>query len=586
MMREARDAAAAVALTAAGVRWQAAPELIDHGVLGPDGLRLSRGATVVKQGPHCTVYRVVTAGLDVHVKHYHPADARARARSLLRASKARAEAARARETAARGVPTLEPLAVGEASAAAAAPGSFLVTRTLEGARPLTAFLEEELPRFVPPRRARVRQSLAVALGRLLARMHDAGVVHADLHPGNLLLRLGPHDEPGLYLIDLYAVRLGSPLGWRRGRDNLVVLNRWFILRATRSDRLRCSRAYREARALPIGSRPNAAGGREVERDTLISNLQFWRSRDRRCLGGNRWFRRVRSAAAAGQAVADVDPAVLAPLLADPDEPFRRPGVVVLKDSPSSTVIEFDLLVAGASRRVIYKRFAVTRWTDPWASLFRPPPALRSYVMGHGLRLRGLPTPRPLAVWHRRRFGLAREGYLLTEKVPGARELPDHVAGLAHLHPAERRAALGALIRHAGRLLAVLHDRRLSHRDLKGPNLLVNAIPCTVSSRGVAEGQAPADVASSLLQQIWFIDLVGVRRQAVLSPGRRVRNLARLCASFRGRGTLTRTDLLRFLRVYLGWGLRGWSDWKAWWAAIARALHAKVRRNRRNGRPLG
>ena len=588
MTQEARDAAPAVALTASGVRWQAAPELIDRGVLGPDGLRLADGAAIVKHGPHCTVYRVARPGLDVHVKHYHPADARSRARSLLRESKARAEAGRAREAAARGVPTLEPLAVGEASAGAAARGSFLVTRTVDGARTLTAFLEEELPAFAPARRARVRQSLAVALGRLLARMHDAGVVHADLHPGNLLLRLGPGDEPDLYLIDLYAVRLGPPLDWPRGRDNLVVLNRWFILRAARPDRLRCWRAYRAARALPSGWPLNGAGARdaarEIERCTVISNLRFWRSRDRRCLGGNRWFRRVRSGAAAGHAAADVDSAVLAPLLADPDEPFRRPGVVVLKDSPSSSVIEFDLPVGGVPRRVIYKRFAVTSWTDPWASLFRPPPALRSYVMGHGLRLRGLPTPRPLAVWHRTRFGLRREGYLLTEKVPGARELPDHVAALGRRAPAERRAALRDLIHQAGRLLAALHDRRLSHRDLKGANLLVNAVPCYVSSRGAVEGRA--DHAASMQQQIWFIDLVGVRRQAVLSPRLRARNLARLYASFHGRGMLTRTDLLRFLRAYLGWALRGWSDWKAWWGAAARAFRAKVRRNRRNRRPLG
>ncbi len=559
----------------------AAPELIEHGLLGPDGPRLA-DAVVVKHQPHCTVYRVVRPGLDVHVKHYHPADARSRARSMLRASKARAEAERTREAAARGVPTLEILAFGEASAGTGARGSYLVTRTLDGARPLSAYLEGELPLFAPARRTRIRRRLAVALGELLARMHGAGVVHADLHPGNLLLRLRPDDEPDLYVIDLFAVRFGSPLDWPRSRDNLVILNRWFVLRATRADRLRCWRAYAAARALVCGSRLNDVTAREIEERTAISNLCFWRSHDRRCLGGNRWFRRVHSGAARGYATTDLDAAVLAPLLADPDEPFRRPGAVVLKDSPSSTVIEFELPVGGAPRRVIYKRFAVTRWTDPWAALFRPPPGLRSYVMGHGLRLRGLPTPRPLGVWRRTRFGLAREEYLLTEKVPDARELPEHVAGLNRLAPATRRIALHDLIIQAGRLIAALHDRRLSHRDLKGANLLVNATPCTVSARGAVEGKPPAEETA---QQIWFIDLVGVRRAAA-SPARRARNLARLYASFHGRGLLTRTELLRFLRAYLGWGMRGWSDWKAWWAAVARAFRAKVRRNRRNRRPLG
>jgi len=227
-------------------------------------------AIVIKQAPHCTVYRVILPGLDFHLKHYHPADARSRARSLLRASKARSEAERTRAAGTRGVPTLEPLAVGESSQ-----GSYLLTRTVRDALTLTAFLEEELPRFGARRRARIRQRLATALGRFLARMHDAGVVHDDLHPGNLLLRLGADDEAELYLIDLYAVRLGPPLDWHRSRDNLVILNRWFVLRSARSDRLRCWTAYREARDLTI-SRQTI---RNLEHRTLQSNLQFWRAKD-------------------------------------------------------------------------------------------------------------------------------------------------------------------------------------------------------------------------------------------------------------------------------------------------------------------
>ena len=72
----------------------------------------------------------------------------------------------------------------------------------------------------------------------------------------------------------------------------------------------------------------------------------------------------------------------------------------------------------------------------------------------------------------------------------------------------------------------------------------------------------------------------------LSGKRRVQNLTRLYASFHGRGLLTRAQLLRFLRAYLGWGQRGGSDWKGWWRDMARAFRAKLRRNLRNGRPLG
>jgi tRNA A-37 threonylcarbamoyl transferase component Bud32 len=578
----------AIDLTAGGVRWRLARELVGRELFGPGGLRLAEWlaagqARVVKDAPHCAVYHVVLPGLDFHVKHYRPQGARARLRARLRPSKARSECDRTLAAAGRGVPTLEVLAVGEG---AEAEGCYLLTRTLAGARPLAAFLEDELPALGPGRQARVRRRLAVELGRFLSRLHAAGVVHYDLHPGNVLLRL-EGDAPRPYLIDLHAARVGGALDWPARRANLVVLNRWFALRATRADRLRCwltyQRASEEGRAHACGSRLGREAARDLERRTLASNLRFWRARDRRCLGGNRWFRRVRSAAASGHAVADLDPAVLAPLLADPDGPFRRPGATVLKDSPSSTVIEFDLPVAGAVRRVVYKRFAVTRWSDPWAALFRPPPALRSYVLGHGLRLRGLPTPRPLAVFHRRRHGLCREGYLLTEQVPDASDLLTHFARLSRLPNAEGRAALRDLIPRAARLIAALHARRLSHRDLKAANLLASPARWFVSGRGAAERGAAATLSA---YQLWFIDLVGVSVRPRQTPARRARDLSRLYASFHGRREATRTDCLRFLCAYLSWGQGCRSGWKGWWRAVAAAARAKVRRNLRNGRPLG
>jgi hypothetical protein len=209
----------------------------------------------------------------------------------------------------------------------------------------------------------------------------------------------------------------------------------------------------------------------------------------------------------------------------------------------------------------------------------------------------LPTPRPLGVWHRRRHGLPHEGYLLTEKIHDARDLLDYLNDLESRPVAERKAALRRLVEQVAALVRDLHHRRLSHRDLKAPNLLVAPVPAAdapASGEGLAaadrgarwlSASRSAEVSAKDARQLWFIDLVGVRRHRKLRRSRRERNLARLHASFCNHPALTRTDKLRFLRVYLRWGLRGRAGWKDWWRRIAEATHAKVQRNLRNGRPL-
>jgi tRNA A-37 threonylcarbamoyl transferase component Bud32 len=567
-----------VRIDVGGIRWQVVPKYRDR-LFGPQGLRLDEwlrtgAAQVVKQAPHRTIYRVTLPGLDFYLKHYPVGDVRGWLRQLIRPSKARTEYRRALAVAGRRVPTVEPLALGERGHVLRPGESFLITRTLGGTQPLNCFLEETLPALPARRQANLRRRLAGELGKLIARMHDAGMTHNDLHPANVLIHLGANDRPQLHVIDLHAVRLGRPLGWRASRDNLVMLNRWFMLRAGRADRLRFWRAYCAERAGPNGGRniwgtaaraPRSTSGviRELERRTGESNWQFWKNRDRRSRATNRYYRRVRSGVAAGFAVTDLDRDDLAKLLADPDAPFGRPGVTLLKDSRSSTVAEMDLAVGGVVRRVIYKRFRVTAWSDPWAALVRPSPALRSWVLGHGLRERGLPTARPLAVFHRHRHGLAYEGYLLTEKIENAVDLHQCVAGLGSFNVAERRTRLRCLIDHVARLVRELHQRRLAHRDLKAVNILV----------------AAPDFA------VWLIDLVGVRNRHRLPRRRRVQNLARLNASFWQDSALTRADRLRFLRVYLQWGLRGRETWKRWWHEVGEATREKVNRNRQSGRPL-
>jgi tRNA A-37 threonylcarbamoyl transferase component Bud32 len=569
-----------VEVTVGDTRWRVAPLVRDQ-LLGPDGLRLDEWlragqVRIVKHGPHRSVYAVSLPDLKCHVKHNRVANVRARLREIARMSKAQGECRQAERIAARQVPTVTPLAVGQRIGGPGKGESYLITRSLDGSVPLDAFIERVLPLFDAARQVRIGHRLAVAVGQFLADLHEGGVLHDDLHAGNLLVCLSAADEPRLHLVDLHAVRLRGPLNWRISRANLVVFNRWFIQHAGRTYRLRFWKAYFRARFEscdwpPLtGIDPGRAAivlARDLEDRTRKSSAAFWLRRDRRCQLNTRHFKRVRARGVVGHVVSDLDAAAVASLLADPDEPFHRPGVTFLKQSRTSTVVEFDLELSGKPQRVVYKRFEVKSRSIPWLSLVRNPPALRSWVAGHGLRERCLSTPRPLAVFHRRHMGLLHQGYLLTLKVPNVVELPHFLDDLRSLASAERRSILRDRIDRVARLVRTMHLRGVSHRDLKGANLLTTPI------------------AADTAPEVCVIDLVGVVVTQRLRRERRVQNLARLNASVGRHSAVSRTDLLRFLRVYLQWGIAGKSAWKDLWREIAQATRAKQERNTRIGRPL-
>jgi len=577
-----------------GFRWSLigdlhAKLLDERGLRLPEWLETGQ-ARVVKQGPHRVVYRVELPGLSFYVKHNFVHDQRAWFRQLVRRSKARIEFDRVRAAALRGIPTIAPLALAEQETNVGSGESILITQSLEGCIPLHFFLAAVLPTFAEPRQSRLRQLLAIELGKLVARIHDAGILHHDLHAANLLVRVNEADGIELFVIDLLAVKMGPPLDWQRSRENLVMINCWFTFRVNRADRLRFWKAYFEARGLgtwrrdAYGTKHYARELHEIEELSWQRNLRFWQRRDKRCLVNNRYYRKIKGAGVAGHAVTEIAANDLAELLRDPDAPFRRADAIVLKESASATVIEMEFPIKGQMRKVIYKRFRVAAWKDPIASLFRPTPALRSWIAGQGFRERGLPTARPFVVLHRKKFGMWHEGYLITEKITHAADLHEYLESLDSLKGRRRLHGLRSMIDRVARTIRALHQRQLSHRDLKAANILVR------------RHDAPPDEPSAYSQDIqnllympessvWLIDLVGVERFGELSPARRVQNLTRLNASFHDQPIITRTDRLRFLLTYLNCGAFGGGDWKKWWKEIGRATWKKVERNRRLGKPL-
>ncbi len=530
-----------------------------HALFGCAGPALDQwlagdSAAVVKHGPHRTVYRIGLPTGTVYVKHCRINGPRAWVREVVRPPKARLEFENATRLIALGIGAAVPLAWGATDSLW--PGeSFIITRDLSPAIPFTDFIESHAPANAE------RRQLARGLGRFLALLHDRGVTHPDPHPGNLLVELPASLVPHFALLDVHAVRFGEPLSWRESLANLTRYNRWFQLRASAADRCRFWCEYRLSRQTLAIPREAAI---ELERATLASNRRFWVARTARYEGTHRTIRAVRAGAVRGLAVRDLPDDFLRELLRDPDGAFARSGTKILKRCVSSTVAELELPTPAGPKAVILKRVNVRSALDPLKNLFRSSAVRRSWLQGHGLCERWLPTPRPLAMFHRYRAGiLPAEGYLLTEKVSDATGLSEAVRVCRD--PIILRAWAGKL----ARVVRAMHDRGVSHRDLKAPNVMLQGAVID-----------PASAAPVL------IDLVGVRASTATVPlGRRAKELARLNASFLTMPHVTRTERLRFLLAYLRAGERR-ADWKSWWKLVSRATAAKVAKNARTGRAIG
>jgi tRNA A-37 threonylcarbamoyl transferase component Bud32 len=123
----------------------------------------------------------------------------------------------------------------------------------------SADLEAELASLGHPAKGetlgRKRRTIS-SLGRLVAKMHEAGIWHADLHLKNILLAQ-EDDGPKLYLLDLDAARVMNPLSGFRRRLNILRLYR-SVEKAnrrgrviTRTDLLRFLRSYAEHSSRPL-----------------------------------------------------------------------------------------------------------------------------------------------------------------------------------------------------------------------------------------------------------------------------------------------------------------------------------------------
>ena len=242
--------------------------------------------------------------------------------------------------------------------------------------------------------------------------------------------------------------------------------------------------------------------------------------------------------------------------------------------------------SGEMLPVLLKRYRPRNFWKAIVDYLRPDRARRAARHSRALLACGVPTACPLWTAGPRKISghrLARETYLAQQWLPGTENLHLWIQHLLQLETSltERLHRVRACAEQAGRMLGRMHAAGISHRDLKGTNLLIHDPKSESNHKTKAS-----------LPDLWLIDMDGVRtgrffswsqkKPRTLRPGRRAADLSRLAVSVEAYPWITSSIRAVFLRAYASQFKPDEIDLKRLWQDVARVARRRLRKKRRRG----
>ncbi len=361
--------------------------------------------------------------------------------------------------------------------------------------------------------AKSKESRSIAeIATVVKKFQLAGLFHRDLHGGNFLWQ-----GESLILTDLHGAKIVQSVSSRRRLWNLSHL--FHSLRSMWGEEEQLQFLERYFEGALDRSREREILYRKIR--PIMDDLQVkqWRSRTKRCWKESteftvekereiRYFRRR-----------DFPLGRLKRVMTEHQKLVGERSSSVVKYSPEVVVS----ILEDEGEGVCVKQFRYPSFWVRVKDLFRPSKGFKSWKGANGIRARGLPSLRPLALVERKDgFGL-KESFLLMEARRGDREMDRYI--LSGFEDLKRKRLF---IRTAAHWLAGLHQMRLVHKDMKTCNILVSETGDTWNFH--------------------LLDFEDIRTDVKVSRKTLFRNFLQLNTSTPR--TMTRIDRYRFLREYL------------------------------------
>jgi len=368
-----------------------------------------------------------------------------------------------------------------------------------------------------------KKRLITTLGRTVRRLHDGGLFQTDMHAGNFLIDKRRHGT--LHLIDLHRARIRKFLSHRQRLWNIAQLFHSLNSVLDQGNKEIFLEAYGE-REGPFSSLKTLLMRIEGVVDGIRRRHQ--KSRAKRCLGestlftSHRWkgYRLYRSR--------DVFKETLLEIIDAHREIEKTQPSRLLKNTPK-TVLSVVEIPSGSGPRACVKHY---RYPTAWGKIkdcFRYSKGKISWVAANELLRRGISHLKPLAYIEKRRFGLLKESFFITESPPDYLEVDRYlIKSFGNGQSRDLGTKKRAFIQEFAQCIGRLHRSEIFHNDLKTCNILTR------------ERSGHWDFS--------FIDLDAVRLGMKVDSRRVLKNLVQINCSIPG--FLGYGDRVRFLKWYL------------------------------------
>jgi hypothetical protein len=350
------------------------------------------------------------------------------------------------------------------------------------------------------------------LATTVRKFQDAGLFHQDLHGGNFLW-----EGDSLFLTDLHRTKIVKHLSPKKRLWNLAHL--FHSLRCAWGEREQLQfLALYDERSLTDSQRREILFQKIYPVMDRLQKRQ-WRSRTKRCLKesteftvhtekGVRYFHRR-----------DFPAEDLRRVLEKHLDLVRKSPSSLVKDSPEVVVSILD----NRGEKICLKQFRYPHLWDRMKEHFRRSKGIKSWVAANGMRARGLPSLKPLALWERKNWLGLKESVLFMEVLAEDQEMDRYV-----LKGFENLSRKRHFIQTFARWLGSLHKMDVYHKDMKTCNILV-----------------------SERRETWnfhLLDFEDILTDEKVNRKKLFRNFLQLNTSTPK--TMTRSDRFRFFREYL------------------------------------